>query len=160
MLFAQDFVEPVSSAASVWMMVALLVPAIFLAVVVFVLVIVFRFVWFSREKRHEERLKMIEAGYPLEEPGATQQQHKYMHNAFWISFWLAFPVPAAAFWSAASATDRVENSAYLIVIWIGASLASIASVICAAVLMIHSRSYGENEEDLSVPVKPMKPLDH
>ena len=69
-------------------------------------------------------------------------------------------MPAAAFWSAASATDCVENSEYLIVIWIGAALASIASVICAAVLMIHSRSHGENEDERRVPVKRMKPLDN
>ncbi|MCH5373643.1 MAG: hypothetical protein JJ992_06675 [Planctomycetes bacterium] len=64
-----------------------------------------------------------------------------MHNAFWISFWMVFMVPGGAFSAAATATERgVEHVGVMLAIWISAAAASVASVICATVLMVHSRS--------------------
>ena len=66
-------------------------------------------------------------------------------------------VPSAAF-SAATATDRRELTGYLIAIWIGASAASVAVVVCAVVLMICSRSSREDVGDVEMPMKKQKPL--
>ena len=46
----------------------------------------------------------------------------------WLLYCMVFLVPSAAF----SAADRVEHVGYLLAIWIGASVASVASVISAA----------------------------
>jgi hypothetical protein len=140
------------------LLISILVPAVSCAFVVSIIVLVLRHLRFTREKMHDERLKMIESGYPLEEPESTKRQQKYMHNAFWISFWMVFLVPSAAFSSAASATDRVEHLGYLLAIWIGASVASVAAVVCAAVLMMYSRSSREDEDDMRMPMK--KPKKH
>ena len=41
---------------------------------------------------------------------STKRRQQYMHNAFWISFWMVFLVPSAAFSAAATATDRREGA--------------------------------------------------
>ena len=140
------------------LLISILVPAVSCAFVVSIIVLVLRHLRFTREKVHDERLKMIESGYSLEEPESTKRQQKYMHNAFWISFWMVFLVPSAAFSSAASATDRVEHLGYLLAIWIGASVASVAAVVCAVVLMMYSRPSREDEDDMRMPMK--KPKKH
>ncbi len=139
------------------MLIAILVPAASCAFVILIIVLALRHLRFTREKVHDERLLMIEKGYRLEEPASTKQQNKYMHNAFWISFWMVFLVPSAAFSAAASTTDRVEHLGYLLAIWIGASVASVAAVVSAAVLMMYSRSSGEVEDDMQMPMKKPKP---
>ena len=128
------------------------------ALLILVIVLSLRHLRFTREKLHAERLKMIDAGYPLEEAESTKRRQQYMHNAFWISFWMVFLVPSAAFSAAAAATDRGELAGYLIAIWIGASAASVAAVVCAAVLMICSRCSREDGGDFQMPTKPKKPL--
>src|SRR5439155_23675908 len=101
-------------------------------------------VWFfyvHRKLLHAERMRAIETGHPLDmlDPGA--QQAKYMHNAFWISFWLGFGVPAAAFGSAFESSSHLSGSHILgVVAWSGAALASIVAVACSTALMVHSRS--------------------
>ncbi len=125
------------------LLISLLLPAVSFAFIISIIVLGTRHARFTREKLHDERLKMIESGYPLEEPESTKRQHKYMHNAFWISFWMVFLVPSAAFSAAASATNRVEHVGCILVIWVGASVAGVAAVVCAAVLMIYSRSSRE-----------------
>ena len=119
-LFAQESAAGVTQVFdSTTLLIALLLPAASCAFVVLIIVLVLRHLRFTREKVHDERLKMIEMGYPLEEPESTKRQQKYMHNAFWISFWMVFLVPSAAFSAAASTTDRVEHLGYLLAIWIG-----------------------------------------
>ena len=66
-------------------LIAVLVPATSFAFIVSIIVLGLRHARFTREKVHDERLKMIESWYPLEEPESTKRQQKYMHNAFWIS---------------------------------------------------------------------------
>ena len=102
---------------------------------------------------------MIEAGYPLEEAESTKRRQQYMHNAFWISFWMVFLVPSAAFSAAAMATDQRELAGYIIAIWIGASAASIAAVVCAAVSMICSRDSREDGGEVQMPIKRHKSVD-
>lgn len=160
MLFAQEAAPAANQLADYTLLIAILLPAATLAFVTAILVLAFRHVRFTREKLHAERLKMIEAGYPLEEPESTQRRQKYMHNAFWISFWMVFGVPSAAFSAAASVSDRLGHSGFLLAIWIGASLASIAAVVCAAVLMMSSRTSGEDDESSKLPVKKPKPPIH
>src|SRR5262245_18110901 len=95
----------------------------------------------SRELLHTERMRSVELGHPLDEPGSVKAIDKHIHNAFWISFWMVVAVPSAAFSSAASATKAADIQAGLaIVIWLFAAAASMTSVVCATVLMIHSRS--------------------
>jgi hypothetical protein len=101
---------------------------------------------------------MIDAGYPLEEAESTKRRQQYMHNAFWISFWMVFLVPSAAFSAAATATDRRELAGYIIAIWVSASAASVAAVICAAILMICSRCSREDGGDAQMPMNKQKPL--
>ena len=139
------------------MLIAILVPAASCAFIILIIILVLRHLRFTREKVHDERLKMIEMGYRLDEPASTKQQKKYMHNAFWISFWMVFLVPSAAFSAAASATDRIEHLGYVLAIWIGASVASVASVVSAAVLMMYSRCSREDEGEMLVPMEKPRP---
>ncbi|MEO8497122.1 MAG: hypothetical protein ABI614_18780, partial [Planctomycetota bacterium] len=134
MLFAQDSSDAFGQSFSVITLIALVVAAAVGALLVLFIVLLLRHLRFTREKLHTERLKMIEAGYPLEEAESTKRRQQYMHNAFWISFWMVALVPSAAFSAAATATDRRELAGYIIAIWIGASAASVAAVVCAAVL--------------------------
>lgn len=156
MLFAQESVDAISQTFSLIPLVALLVVAAVGALLILVIVLSLRHLRFTREKLHAERLKMIEAGYPLEEAESTKRRQQYMHNAFWISFWMVALVPSAAFSAAATATDRRELAGYIIAIWIGASAASVAAVVCAAVLMICSRCSREDGGEAQMPMK--KPL--
>jgi len=139
------------------MLIAILVPVASSAFIILIIILVLRHLRFTREKTHDERLKMIEMGYRLEEPSSTKQRQKYMNNAFWISFWMVFLVPSAAFSAAASTADRVEHVGYLMAIWISASVASVASVVSAAVLMMYSRSSREDEDDMQMPMKKPRP---
>lgn len=103
------------------------------------LVLLFRHVWSSRQLLHAERMRSLEAGFPIEAPEEAKLQAKFQHNAFWISFWMVFTVPTAAL-SAASASSQTHPSLALsIVIWLSAAAVGIAAVVCAAVLMISSR---------------------
>ena len=159
MLFAQESVDAISQTFSLMPLIGLIVATAVCALTILFIVLFLRHLRFTREKLHAERLKMIEAGYPLEEAESTKRRQQYMHNAFWISFWMVFLVPSAAFFAAATATDRRELAGYLIAIWIGASAASIATVVCAAVLMICSRCSREDDCDAQMPMKKQKPLD-
>ena len=157
MLFAQESADAVVRNFDPIPLIAILVPTAFLAFIIAIIVLVQRHQRFNREKQHTERLKMIEAGFPYEVPESTQRRQKYMHNAFWISFWMVFLVPSAAFSAATSSTESLQQTWYLVPVWIGASLASIAAVVSAAVLMIHSRTSGDDDGDVKMPMKKPKP---
>jgi len=159
MLFAQEVAAAPDLRTDYTLWIAILVPAALCALIVLFIVLLIRHLRFTRETLHAERLKMIEAGYPLEEAESTKRRQQYMHNAFWISFWMVFLVPSAAFSAAATATDRRELAGYIIAIWIGASAASIAAVVCAAVLMICSRCSREDGGEAQMPMKKQKTLD-
>lgn len=158
MLFAQHSADAAAWPVSLAFVVAVVVPVAVCALLVLFIVLLLRYLRFSREKTHAERLRMIEAGYPLEEPESTKRRQQYMHNAFWISFWMVSLVPSTAFSAAATATDRKELVGYVLAIWIGASAASVAAVVSAAVLMICSRCSRENGGDAQMPMKKQNPL--
>lgn len=130
-------------AGSGWLVVALLVGAglAVAALIVLGMLLIFRHSQADRKLTHTERMRSLEAGIPLEPTDAAKTQAKFLHNAFWISFWLVTAVPSAAFTAATTATQEMNRSlALAIVIWSGAAAASVAAVICATVLMIYSRS--------------------
>ena len=108
----------------------------------------------KRELLHAERIRAIEAGLPWESPPlspATKPESaqppgaKFMHNAFWISFWIVSGVPGAAFSAASAATKEfhADQLAIGIAAWSAAAVASVAAVVCATTLMIYSRSRQE-----------------
>lgn len=109
----------------------------FVAFAALVVILSFRYARRSREMLHEERMMAVKHGQPLEESGSAQS--KFMHNAFWISFWLVALVPSAAFSAAASASEGERPLYFVLAVWIGAAAASIAAVVCATVLMLASR---------------------
>lgn len=82
-----------------------------------------------------------------------------MHNAFWISFWMVALVPSATSSAAATATERRELAGYITTIWIGASAASAATVVCAAVLMICSRCSREDGGGARLSMKKPQALE-
>jgi hypothetical protein len=103
-------------------------------------------------------MNAIEAGLPWQEPESVSESAqpgaKFMHNAFWISFWVVVTVPGAAF-SAASAVTTDFHIAIGIAAWGAAALASVAAVVCVTTLMIYSRSCQEPRDSYSA--KPRKP---
>jgi hypothetical protein len=108
--------------------------------VVFFLVLLFGYLRGSREMAHLERVKSLECGLPLEEPKSSRAKSKFMHNAFWISFWMVALVPYTAFSAAAAATSGGERSVpFAVAVWLFAGLASVAAVTGATVLMLASR---------------------
>jgi hypothetical protein len=131
-----------------------------LALILGFFALLFRYLRASREMLHAERLKAIEHGQPLEE--GESPQAKFMHNAFWIAFWMVALIPSAAFSSAASVTKPGEQPLSLaITIWVCAGAASIAAVVCATVLIAVSRrskskageSHVKERHDQAVGVK-------
>jgi hypothetical protein len=124
-----------------------LLPALSIAAVAAALVFVFmvailffRQIRTSREYLHAERMRTLELGMPLEPPENVNVQAKFMHTAFWISFWIVIGVPSAAFFAASAISREIgANVGLAIVVWVGAALASIAAVVCATILMIYSR---------------------
>jgi len=85
---------------------------------------------------------MNQAIKQLDEPSDVNDLHaKFMHNAFWISFWMVFAVPSAAFSAVSAASRGVSESTVLgVVSWFGAAAASAVALICATVLMVYSRA--------------------
>jgi len=164
MLFAQDALfsqaallaqdgGPAGGAFNIAIFFAAVIPIAVIFLLALFLFALLRHLRFNREKLHAERLKMIEMGLPLEEPAATKRQDKHMHNAFWIAFWMVVVVPSSAFSAATAATERGEHAGYLLAIWIGASVVSVAAVVCAAVLVILSRARRDDDDELSRPIK-------
>lgn len=123
-----------------WLVVVIVVvPAAFLFLFT-LMTILLRHLRANRALLHAERMRSIEAGLPLDVSDQTKLQAKYMHNAFWISLWLGFAVPASAFSAAAAATRTADKSLGLVLaVWICAAVAAVAAVVCATVLMINAR---------------------
>ncbi|MBS0260916.1 MAG: hypothetical protein JSS02_03085 [Planctomycetes bacterium] len=135
------------STAGMWMVGIAAGLAVLLVTMTF-LVLLFRYLSAARQLTHAERMRSLEAGLPMQAPEEAKIQAKFLYNAFWISFWLVVAVPAAAF-SAVSfgAKPANESVALSIVIWSGATLASIAAVVCATVLMLKSRPRKTDDPD-------------
>ncbi len=96
----------------------------------------------NRELLHAERLRAIESGLPWQEPEpeSAKPGAKFVHNAFWISFWLVVSVPSAALSGASASTKYADQLAIVIATWSAAVLASIAAVAGATTMMIYARS--------------------
>ena len=123
-----------------------------------IVVLSLRYARSNREMLHAERLRAIEAGLPWQEPESVSESAqpgaKFMHNAFWISFWVVVTVPGAAF-SAASAVTTEFHIAIGIAAWSAAAVASVAAVVCATTLMIYARSRQEpRDNNLAKPREP------
>jgi hypothetical protein len=148
-MFLAQAAAPVSSGVA-WFSAASAGFAVLGVMVVF-LVLLFRHLHSVRQLTHTERMRTLEAGFPLEAGEGTKAQAKFMHNAFWISFWLVFSVPAAALSAAATATGNVNGSTTLVaLIWSGAVAASVAAVGGATVLMLNSQP---RKTDESMPMQ-------
>lgn len=147
MLMAQTASAGADSTWGVSAIVVFILAAVLGTVLLF-LALLFRYLRASRQLLHDERMRSLEMGIPLEAPEVMQMQQKFLHNAFWISFWLVFSVPTAAFSAASSATRTVNGSlGVTIVIWSAAVTASAAAVICGTVLMIYSRRQTTDDGD-------------
>ncbi len=113
----------------------------FLAAICLLFWLGFRQMAKSREFSHMEKMRALELGQRLEPSEPEEQHDKSLHNLFWISFWIGAGVPIAAT-SAASAIvvqSYISDFRIIIGIWICAAVISVASVICATVLMICGR---------------------
>ncbi len=107
----------------------------------------------SREMLHTERVKAIEAGLPWQESATESASIKFMNNAFWIAFWMLVIGCGGSFSAVASAMDNpvFEERYIAFFAWLCAAGASIASVICALILMIKSRAPASLAEPESRP---------
>ncbi len=101
-----------------------------------------------RELLHLERIKAFESGILWQEPGSTNAHAKFMHNAFYISFWMVSIACGGSF-TAAGRLSVVQGApiSVIIIAWLAAAGTSIAAVVCATVLMIRSKS----------PTEPVNP---
>lgn len=136
-----------SNSAMIW---ATLVAATATSLVISItfLILLFRHLRSVRQLTHLERLRSLEAGFPVEAPEETKAHAKFMHNAFWISFWLVVSVPGASFSACSAASAKLNGASVLqIVIWSGAAMTSIAAVACATALMIKTRPHGTLNSD-------------
>jgi hypothetical protein len=95
----------------------------------------------NRELLHTERMKALELGQPASFSEPDKLQEKYAHNAFWIAFWVGAGVPMVAAGAAAQVMTQanVHELGLTLAIWGGVAVISIASVICATVLMVSAR---------------------
>jgi hypothetical protein len=91
----------------------------------------------NREYAHLERIKALELGQPVGPSVAEVCQKKYLHNTFWICFWIGAAVPIVATASAATVMieARPQNLGVILAIWICAAVIAVAGVVSAAALM-------------------------
>lgn len=132
--------EPIIPFSSTEILVGLIVAGSFLFFLI-VFWTIMRHVRRSREFAHAERMKAIEVGQPLVAPELDRSRERYVHNTFWIAFWLGAAVPISALGAASSTTvqGHVHDIGLLLAIWICVALVGVASVTCATVLMVSSR---------------------
>ncbi len=139
-LFAFQLPPPDEAEFQTWVFVITIV-AIALLFVGYLFRLISKQVAKSREFSHLERMKALELGQPVGPSEGEKAQNKYLHNAFWISFWVGAGVPIAAT-SAASTImvqTHIQDFGIILSIWICVAVISVASVACATALMISSR---------------------
>lgn len=102
----------------------------------------------SRELTHLERMKVLETGQPIGPSEAEKCQARYLHNVFWICFWVGAGVPIAA--ASAASTVMIQTNLHefgiLLAIWICVAVIAVASVVCATALMIASGHWTAKED--------------
>jgi hypothetical protein len=86
-LFAFQAAPPAEAEFQTWIFVITIV-AMALLFVGFFFWLISRQVAKSREFSHLERMKALELGQPSGPSVAEKLQNKYLHNIFWICFWL------------------------------------------------------------------------
>lgn len=133
-----------------------LIPLILAPVIVLIILLIgcvvlymsLRYARQSREMLHHERLKSTEAGLPWQDEGAETVDKRFMHNAFWISFWMIVIGCASPFTVVASAMDKspFKEPSVAAMAWICAASASVGTAICATILMLKSRSRVETSK--------------
>jgi hypothetical protein len=141
-LFAFDLALPNEPALPTWVLV-MAITAIALLFVICLIWLILRQATKNRELSHLERMKALEMGRPIGPSEAEKCQSKYLHNVFWICFWIGAGVPIAATSAASSVMIQTKPQDFSIILAICICVAaiSVASVICATVLMISGR-YG------------------
>jgi hypothetical protein len=125
-----------------WIQVTAMI-AIVLLFAAFLFLLIIKQVAKSREFSHLERMKAFELGQNTSPSEVENSQHKYLHNVFWICFWLAAGVPIAATSAASSVMiqTHLQDFGIILAIWICVAVMSVASVVCATVLMVSSRRW-------------------
>ena len=110
--------------------------------------LIFRQAAKSRDLSHLERMKALELGKATGPSEAEKCQGKYLHNVFWIAFWIGAVVPMAASSAASSVMIQTNLQEFRIILamWICVAVISVASVVCATILMIPSRHWSTKGE--------------
>jgi hypothetical protein len=144
-LFAFDLGPPVEPTLPTWVLV-ISVTSIALLFVVCLLWLILRQMAKSRELSHLESMKALEMGRAIGPSEAEKCQSKYLHNVFWICFWIGAGVPIAATSAASSVLiqTKPQDFGIILAICICVAVISVASVVCATVLMISGR-YGSSK---------------
>lgn len=146
-LFAFQAIPPPEAESSMWLFIIAIV-AIALLFVGILFWLIFRQVAKSREFSHLERMKALELGQPAGPTEAEKCQDKYLHNVFWISFWIGAGVPIAAASAASSVMiqTHLQDFGIILSIWLCVAIISVASVVCATALMISSRNWSSKRD--------------
>jgi hypothetical protein len=109
-----------------------------------------------REQIHVERMKAMEMGCPPATLGPSEEQMHFLASCFWTAFWLGAVVPVAAMLAAARATSGTSNGlGFVLTVWVSASAASIAAVVCATVVLLQSRPSAQSPGAPSPQIPPV-----
>ena len=145
-LFAfQENAHPAIADLPIWVFIVASASIALLLFAIFLFWLIFRQVAKSREMAHLERMKALEVGQPIGPSEAEKCQAKYLHNIFWISFWIGAVVPVAATSAVGSVMVQVglHDFAIILAMWICVAIISVASVICGTTAMISSRHWSK-----------------
>jgi hypothetical protein len=132
------------------------------AVLLVMLILAALVVWHLRRNRqllHLERIKAIDAGQTASFYPPDRSKQRYIHNTFWIAFWVGAVVPVAAVITAASATSSQGLAlplAVQITIWACVIPVCVAAMVCATIIMVSARRVASESPK---PVLPSKPAD-
>jgi hypothetical protein len=135
--------QPLTEAELPTSMFVIAIMAIALLFAGFLIWLIIRQVAKSREWSHLERMKALELGKATGPSEAEKCQEKYLHNVFWICFWIGAGVPIAATSAASSVMIQTTLQEFRIIlaIWICVAVISVASVVCGTTLMISTRHW-------------------
>ena len=142
MILFADFALPAE--LPTWAIVFALV-TVSLLFVSFFFWMVFRHAGKGRQFSHLERMKALDVGKPIEASVAAEPEDrpsKFLHNAFWIAFWVGAVVPMSALSAASSIIiqGHVQEFSLVLAIWICVAVISVSSVIAATTLMVRCRN--------------------
>lgn len=141
-LFAFDTTLSTQPELPSWILVLAILAGV-LVFASFLFWLIFRQTTKNRELLHLERMKSLEMGRSIGPSEAEKCQSKYLHNVFWICFWVGAGVPIAATSAASSVMiqSKLQEFGIILAIWICVAVISITSVVCGTALMISSRDW-------------------